>query len=165
MKTFERSITIDAPIEKVFHFHDDSQNLLRITPPDTKVELLSATPAGKGQRVVLQTVQFGFFKSKWEVEITEYEPPVKIVDVQRKGPFGKWIQTRHFKKISETQTEMTDHVEYELPAEHLTNFFAGRFVQHEIEKMFRHRQSKTKELLEAAQTASSPTPAVATPAV
>ncbi len=149
MHTFERSILIHAPIESVFHFHDNPENLLKISPPDVKVKLVSATPAGKGQRVVLDVTQFGFFKSRWEAEITVYEPPFKMVDVLHKSPFHSWKQTRLFEKISDTETRLTDRVEYELPADAISGFFAGRFIEREIEKMFAFRQKKTKELIEA----------------
>lgn len=149
MHKFERSILIDAPIESVFHFHDRPENLLKISPPDVKVHLVSATPAGKGQRVVLDVTQFGFFKSRWEAEITLYEPPFKMIDVLHKSPFHSWKQTRLFEKISDSETRLTDCVEYELPADALSGFFAGWYIEREIEKMFAFRQQKTKELLEA----------------
>lgn len=149
MHKFERSVLIHAPIESVFHFHDHPENLLKISPPDVKVHLISATSAGKGQRVVLDVTQFGFFKSRWEAEITVYEPPFKMVDVLYKSPFHSWKQTRLFEKISDNETRLTDRVEYELPADALSGFFFGWYIEHEIEKMFAFRQKKTKELLEA----------------
>ncbi len=160
MHTFERSILIHAPIESVFHFHDHPENLLKISPPDVKVRLVSATPAGKGQRVVLDVTQFGFFTSRWEAEITVYEPPFKMVDVLHKSPFRSWKQTRLFEKISDAETRLTDRVEYELPADALSGFFAGWYVEREIEKMFSFRQKKTKDLLEAefAKLAASVAP-------
>jgi ligand-binding SRPBCC domain-containing protein len=149
MHTFERSIVINAPIDVVFHFHDDPQNLLKISPPNIKVKLISATPAGKGQRVVLDVTQFGFITSRWEAEITVYEPPFKMVDVLHKSPFHSWKQTRLFEKLSDTQTRLTDRVDYELPIDAVSGIFAGWYVEREIEKMFAFRQKKTKELLEA----------------
>lgn len=156
MHTYQRSIIIEAPIETVFHFHDDPQNLLNITPSDVKVELLYATPAGKGQRVSLAVVQFGFFKSRWDVEITEYEPPYRMVDVALHSPFRKWRQERRFEKLSEQRTQLTDCVEYELPAEALANFFAGKLIAHQIDKMFEFRQARTKALIEASICARTP---------
>ena len=149
MHKFERSILIHAPIESVFHFHDNPDNLLKISPPDVKVKLISATPAGKGQRVIIDVTQFGFFTSRWEAEITVYEPPFKMVDVLHKSPFHSWKQTRLFEKISDTETRLTDQVEYELPLDAFSGFFVGWYVEHEIEKMFAFRQKKTKQLIEA----------------
>lgn len=156
MHTFERSVLINAPIESVFHFHDDPNNLLKISPPDVKVKVISATKAGKGQRVALDVTQFGFFTSRWEAEITVYEPPFKMVDVLHKSPFRSWKQTRLFEKLGENQTRLTDRVEYELPAESVSGFLAGWYVEREIEKMFAFRQKKTKELLESALATVAP---------
>jgi ligand-binding SRPBCC domain-containing protein len=136
MLKFERAIEINAPIDKVFHFHDDTKNLLKITPPNTKVEVLRMDKPGKGQRVVLAITQFGFFKSKWDVEIAEYESPTRIVDKALQSPFSKWTQTRTFTKLGENKTRMTDTVEYELPMHAVTDFFAKSFVDKEIAKMF-----------------------------
>jgi len=148
MHRFQRSIEIKAPIEKVFHFHDNPENLLRITPKDVKVELLKATAPGKGQQVSIVVTQFGLFKSRWDVEITEYEPPYRIVDVAHRSPFGKWRQERRFEKLSEGLTKMTDCIDYELPAEAFTYIFAGKFIEREIEKMFKYRQEQTKAYIE-----------------
>ncbi|MCS7013950.1 MAG: SRPBCC family protein [Chloroherpetonaceae bacterium] len=153
MHTYQRSIVIDAPIEVVFHFHDDPANLLKITPKDVKVELLGATPAGKGQRVSIMVVQFGFFKSRWDVEITEYEPPYRMVDVAHHSPFRKWRQERRFEKLGDRKTKMTDYIEYELPVEALANIFAGKLIEHEVDKMFRFRQARTKALIEESMQA------------
>ncbi len=158
MHTFERSILIEAPIDMVFHFHDDPQNLLKISPPHLKVKLIAATPAGKGQRVVIEVTQFGFITSRWEAEITVYEPPFKMVDVLHKSPFHSWKQTRLFEKLSDTQTRLTDRVDYELPIDAVSGIFAGWYVEREIEKMFAFRQKKTKELLEAHAKTAAPNP-------
>jgi ligand-binding SRPBCC domain-containing protein len=152
MLKYERSIDINAPIEKVFHFHDDTTNLLKITPPETKVDVLRMDKPGKGQRVTLSVTQFGFFKSKWDVEITEYDPPVRIVDKALHSPFSKWTQIRTFTKLDEQRTRMTDTVEYELPLHAVTDFFAKAFIGKEISKMFEYRQRRTKEVLENGST-------------
>jgi Uncharacterized conserved protein len=71
-----------------------------------------------------------------------------MVDVAHRSPFRKWRQERLFEKLSEGRTRMTDCVDYELPAEALTDIFAGKFIEHEIEKMFKHRQEQTKACIE-----------------
>lgn len=151
MQSFEKFIDINAPIEKVFHFHDDTANLLRITPPDVKVELISMSPAGNGQKISLGITQFGFFKSRWDVEVIEYQPPVKMIDRQVKGPFHSFVQTRNFTDLGNGKTRMTDHVDYELPLNGVGNFFAGNLVAGELKKMFTYRHQRTKEILETGK--------------
>jgi ligand-binding SRPBCC domain-containing protein len=53
MERIEQRIVIAAPIEQVFHFHDDTRNLLRITPPSIKVAIETMGEPGLGYEVVL----------------------------------------------------------------------------------------------------------------
>lgn len=48
---------------------------------------------------------------------------------------------------------MTDYIEYELPVEALANIFAGKLIEHEVDKMFRFRQARTKALIEESMQA------------
>lgn len=148
MHTLSRSIEINAPIDKVFHFHDDIENLLKITPPDAHLKILCADPPGKGRRVVLSISQFGIIKLRWEVEVTEYDPPNRMTDEQLHGPFYSWKQIRTFEKLGDGLTRMMDTVEYELPLHAITALVLGAFFKTEIEKMFEYRQTRTKALLE-----------------
>jgi len=136
MQKLSRSIEIHAPIDKVFHFHDDIENLLKITPPDAHLTILSADPPGKDQRVVLSLSQFGIITLRWEVEITEYNPPNRMTDEQLHGPFHSWKQNRNFEKLGGTLTRMTDTVEYELPFHTISDLILGAFFKAEIEQMF-----------------------------
>lgn len=152
MQSLSRSIEINAPIDEVFHFHDRIENLLKITPPDAHLKILSADPPGKGQRVVLSISQFGIIKLRWKVEITEYNPPNRMTDEQLSGPFHSWKQIRTFEKLADRLTRMTDMVEYELPLHAITDLFLGALFKAEIEKMFEYRQIRTKTLLENIKT-------------
>jgi len=150
MPTYQRSVEIHAPIENVFHFHDDTKNLVKITPPDTKVEILRMDAAGKGQHVLLRITQFKFFKTMWEIVITAYDPPRRMVDEQLQGPFKNWTQVRQIEDLGGGVTRLTDTVDYKLPLGFLGQFVAGFLVARKVRKMFEYRQIKTKEILESA---------------
>ncbi|MBK6292326.1 MAG: hypothetical protein IPF59_11375 [Ignavibacteria bacterium] len=75
MEHITSSILIDAPIEKVFHFHDDTTNLLKITPPGIKVSFETLGEPGLGYEVILKVRQFGLFTMRWHVRVTQYQPP------------------------------------------------------------------------------------------
>ncbi len=148
METYSREIEIHAPIERVFHFHDDTDNLLKITPPDASVNVLKASAPGVGQHVLLSLKQFGIITLEWEVEIIEYEPPIRMTDVQKRGPFGHWKQTREFLDHNSERTTLIDSIEYTLPLHAISNLLLGGFVKQKIEGMFEYRQTKLKEILE-----------------
>jgi len=148
MRTLSFSVVINAPCETVFHFHDNVENLKKITPPEVDLKILYADDPGKGQKVVLSVTQFGFLHLKWEVVITDYEPPFRMTDEQVKGPFQRWRQTRTFESLSANQTKLTDTVVYELPLHIFSDFFFGPQVEQQVTEQFHYRQAKLKTLLE-----------------
>jgi ligand-binding SRPBCC domain-containing protein len=147
MGRYQKTIHINAPIEEVFHFHDDTRNLIKITPPSIKVRFTTRGATGLGQDIFLSVKQFGLVQTSWHVRITEYQPPETMVDEQIKGPFATWKQTRH---VAATQlgATLTDTVEYTLPFGALGRLADTLFVRKQIENMFAYRQQATKKLLE-----------------
>lgn len=148
MERYQSSVVINAPIEQVFHFHDDTNNLLKITPPGVKVSFTTRGKKGLGQDILLSVRQFGFLKTSWHVRITEYLPPNRMVDEQIRGPFAYWKQTRVIESTPQG-TKLTDIVEYRMPFGILGTLAAFLFVRRQITDMFRYRQQRTKELLES----------------
>lgn len=142
---------IHAPIERVFHFHDDTKNLLQITPPHIKVRIDSIGAPGLGFEALLTVRQFGFARMRWHVRITRYDAPCAMTDTQISGPFHSWTQHRFFREV-EGGTELTDVVEYRLPFGVLGRLADALLVRREIAKMFAYRQAATKRLLEGRDT-------------
>jgi len=147
MTRYERTVRIEAPIERVFHFHDDTANLLRITPPNIKVQIEAMGTPGPGYEVLLKVRQFGLFTMRWLVRITAYEPPHLMIDEQISGPFATWKQIREFRTV-DGGTELTDIVEYTPPLGLLGRLADAIVINRQIRTMFAFRQAKTKEILE-----------------
>ena len=144
-----RSVIIAAPIDQVFHFHDNTDNLLKITPPHIKVAIESRGVPGLGYEVHLRVRQFGLLTMNWHVKITEYVSPTRMVDEQISGPFASWKQMRDL-RVVDGGTELTDTVEYAVPFGPLGQLANWLVIQREIEGMFAYRQQATKRLLEAS---------------
>jgi len=149
MERIEQRIVISAPIERVFHFHDDTRNLLRITPPSIKVSIETMGKPGLGYEVVLKVRQFGIFTMRWKVRITEYVPPALMSDEQVSGPFAYWKQTRRLREV-DGGTELTDIVEYRPPFGVLGRIANALVIRQQVLEMFAYRQATTKRLLESA---------------
>jgi len=149
MERIEQRIVISAPIERVFHFHDDTRNLLRITPPSIKVSIETMGKPGLGYEVVLKVRQFGIFTMRWKVRITEYVPPTLMSDEQVSGPFAYWKQTRRLREV-DGGTELTDIVEYRPPFGVLGRIANALVIRRQVLEMFAYRQATTKRLLESA---------------
>lgn len=148
MHSFTRNIIIRSPIEEVFLFHTDVNNLIRITPPFIKVIVEHADPAGQGQRVNLLVKQFGFIPMRMHMEFFLYDYPACLADRQVKGPFKKMVQYRYFEDMGGGYTRMRDVFEYELPFGSLGKLAHSLLIRKMIEQMFTHRQNITKKILE-----------------
>ena len=151
MHRISSTFAIKAPISEVFHFHDDTNNLLKITPPNMKVDFETFGPTGVGHEVKLNVKQFGILPMKWHVRFKEYDEPHRMVDEQVSGPFKLWRQIREFKEV-EGGTELKDIVEYELPLGPLGRIANWLVARHQIRSMFEYRQTRTKELLESGRS-------------
>ncbi len=149
MERIERTVLIAAPIERVFSFHDDTRNLLAITPSHLKVSITSMGTPGPGYEVRLTVRFLGLIPMHWHVRITEHVPPVRMTDVQVSGPFRSWKQIRLLRSVPDG-TELTDVVEYEVPFGVLGHIADVLFIRRQIRSMFAYRQAATKRLLESA---------------
>lgn len=151
MQRYERSIVIAAPRERLFAFHEETENLLRISPPNAGMEVLAVEGASQlGRRVHLRMTQLGIFSTTMIIEFIEYDPPRRMVDVQRKGPFRSWRQERIFEEV-EGGTRLTDSVIFEAPLGVLGRLAERLLIAPRIRAMFTYRQERTKELIETEE--------------
>lgn len=148
MNRFKRSIIINCPVKKVFEFHSDTKNLLKITPSYIKVKIVNIDlPLGLNSLIKLSITQFGFIKTNWNIRLTEFIKFSRITDTQEKGPFKKWIHQHCFEE-SGVNTKMTDIIEYELPFGFAGKLADKLIVSDLIKRQFEFRHNATKKFLE-----------------
>ncbi len=142
MPVFRHSSTLPYPVSEVFDWHTRAGALQRLTPPWEDVRLIRATGGIEdGARVEL-SMKKGPIDLTWEVEHVDYEKDVQFRDVQRKGPFEKWVHTHRFAPDGAGGTHMEDEVEWEPPLGAAGELFAGPIVERDLERSFafRHRR-------------------------
>jgi ligand-binding SRPBCC domain-containing protein len=146
MNTLIYKTQIHCTQGELFDFHINSNNITKITPPDTKVELLSKdTSSYEGKIVKIKTTKF-FIPTFWEVKIEKLIKPKILVDVALKSPFKYWKHQHIFIK-TKNGCELQDIIEYELPFGVLGKLVAP-FIRNDIKKMFEYRHFETKRILE-----------------
>lgn len=148
MPTIRQVTYIDAPIDRVFAFHLDLNNLLKISPPEANLQIFHMPDKIIEGSTVGLFVKMGPITTTMETVIDELDPPNKFVDRQIGGFFSSWKHTHLLEKITEAKTKLTDIIEYSLPMGMLGNLFGGGIVRDKIEKIFHHRAEMTKKLLE-----------------
>lgn len=137
---------LPCPVEDVFPFFGDAFNLERITPPFLRFRVVGTSDRNvrKGTlidyRLRLHGIPFG-----WRTIIDEWEPGVRFVDRQVRGPFALWHHTHEFEP-RDGGTIVRDRVRYDLPLGALGRLTAGWLVRRDVEEIFRYRREKTREI-------------------
>lgn len=141
---FQKSVDLDASPEVVFAFHENPENLKKISPPSLKVKkIVAARQAIPGGEFNLEATQFGLpirWLGRWEV----VDAPHLLVDSALRGPFAHFRHEHRFARNATGGTRMTDHLEYALPFGILGWIAGVTGARIALELMFlgRHRATK-----------------------
>ena len=144
---FQKSIVIPSPVTDVFTFFTNAANLQRITPPELCFKILTREPIkmDRGTRIDYRLKLFGI-PFTWSSLIAHWEPPIKFVDIQKRGPYKEWVHTHLFLE-DQGCTRMIDEVSYQLPLWPFGEIFYG-LVHHELSRIFRFRERSILEIFE-----------------
>ena len=109
-----REQRVEAPPEAVFPVFADARNLEAITPPLLRFRLLTPEPIAMGVGTFLQyALRLHGVPVRWDTLIQEWEPPVRFVDVQVRGPYRLWHHTHELLAVDGgAATLMRDTVRY-----------------------------------------------------
>lgn len=155
MGTFHAETIIAAPVAEVFAFHRDTRNAKRIGHPAQPILAVEGDfPLDEGDEVVLKVLVLPLpVPQRWRVRVSRLEEPSLLVDETLDGPFRRFVHEHRFEDLGDGRTRLTDHVEYELPFGRLGRLADALFVRRLMGPTFRHRQRRTRELLEAGAPA------------
>ena len=148
MTKIEKSIVIEAPVEKVFAFVNDFDNYINASSPEMEMEILSRDEGP--QRVGFKTKvrsKLGDQVLEVEVETTEFVENERISMRQKGGTMKKLLMTDLFEPTDEG-TKWTSIVEYELPYSLLGRLIDKLKVRRAMETGSDYYVKKTKELIE-----------------
>jgi len=141
-----RSSTYPVPPERLFAFHQDVENLARISPPVPRFTLLSApTPTRAGDRQEF-TLGVGPLRVRWTAHVTRFEEGRLLEDVQERGPFRRW---RHQHRVAPAPggSRLTDAVAFRAIPTPAGEFLEWLLVAPGIHAMFAWRHWKTRQAL------------------
>ncbi len=132
-----------APPNKIFQFFCDAKNLEILTPPWLHFRVLSAHPAEIRRGTLIDyNLRVRGIPMRWQSEITEWSPPDRFIDAQRRGPYRHWVHTHTFEAI-EGGALARDEIAYSV--------WGGKWVQQwlvepDLKRIFQYRQERLAEL-------------------
>lgn len=154
LATIHRDTVVAAPLAETFAFFADAANLERLTPPWLNFRILTPQPIamGEGTEIDYRIVLYGV-PIPWRTRIDVWEPGVRFVDRQLRGPYRWWHHEHRFEAVR-GGTRVIDHVEYVPRARWLSEWK----VQRDVAKIFAYRQEQLPALFAPGATAAAMPP-------
>ena len=142
----EREQWIDESPDRVFEFFSRAENLGLLTPPWMHFRILTPTPIrmGAGTRIDY-TIRLGGVPLSWRTRIESWQPGLRFVDVQERGPYRLWRHLHEFRPLARGVL-MTDRVDYQLPLGALGRFAHAVFVRATLSAIFDYRFQRIREI-------------------
>jgi ligand-binding SRPBCC domain-containing protein len=150
---FVKESVFPVPASALWAFHERADAFALLSPPWQTMEILQPPRSLEVGTIVKLRVNPlplplpSFLWQTIEAEHIDYQAGRMFVDRMNKGPFAQWIHTHTVTPISDSESKLTDSIEYELPLGALGRLAGGAFARRELEKLFAFRHEVTKKNL------------------
>ena len=142
-----REQVIARPIDEVFQFFADAQNLETLTLSWLNFQILTPLPVEMHSGAIIQySLRLHGVPVHWTTAITDWKPPFEFVDVQLRGPYVMWHHRHRVESFGE-QTRMVDEINYVLPYGWLGRLTHAAFVARDLAAIFEFRAQAVERLL------------------
>ena len=141
---FESAVEIAASPAAAFDFSSRAAHLGALTPPEFDFRILvDATEMGRGATIE-HVVRVHGVRLRWKSLIAKWEPPMRFVDYQLRGPYQLWRHEHGFEPQSDGVL-VRDAIEYSLPVGPLSDP-ALPAVREDLGRIFAYRRARLSEL-------------------
>jgi ligand-binding SRPBCC domain-containing protein len=148
MPHFRAQMIVAAPLERVWAFHSELGNLVRLFPRNFRPHVLKVHEHfEKGSEFVLR-VGLGYWLVYWHGRIVEVDRPRRFVDEQVSGPFATWRHEHRLEPLPDGRTRVTETIDYQLSRGPLGALMNLLVVRWQLKGLFRFRRLAMKRLLE-----------------
>jgi ligand-binding SRPBCC domain-containing protein len=146
--TLTREQRLPGTPEEVFPFFADAGNLEAITPPSLRFSIVTPRPTGMRPGALIEyRLRLRGIPISWLTRIEEWEPGVRFVDMQLRGPYALWHHTHTFEPDGPDVTLMRDTVRYALGFGALGALAHRLLVRRDLEAIFAYRARRVPQLL------------------
>lgn len=146
IRTLTTELWMPRPLGEVFAFFSDAANLDVLTPPWLHFQIRTPAPIPMAAGTLIDyTIRWRGVPLSWRTEIATWEPPVRFVDRQAKGPYRQWVHEHTF-EARDGGTLMRDRVDYAVPGWLFEPLVARWLVAPDVERIFAYRREKMTAL-------------------
>jgi ligand-binding SRPBCC domain-containing protein len=146
MRHYKHRIKIQATLDEVVEFHNNSQGLKKLTPPPIIVQFNRIDPLGENS-IADFTMWIGPIPVRWVAIHTNVNRLSGFTDTQTSGPFKYWRHRHSFILIDEKTSEILDEIEAE-PGHGIFKRLLSEFMWLNLPILFAYRGWVTRRTLE-----------------
>jgi ligand-binding SRPBCC domain-containing protein len=145
----ERRQRLELPLQRAFEFYAEARNLAVITPPWMGFEVITPGPIEMRPGALIDyRMKLHGVPLRWRTRIDVWEPPVRFIDVQVRGPYALWEHTHTFEPDGEHAVLIGDRVRYSIPLGPLGQIAHAAFVKRDLKRVFDYRERAVAERLQ-----------------
>ena len=150
MTTISTNIQIQAPVEQVFEFYTNPDNIKESWPHDIvkESENVSGQKSEEGSEMKVEGEYMGK-KDEMILEVAQKEQNKRLVTKQTEGPFQRWDSIQEFQSNGNNSTRVTHTINYELPTTgKIANVLTGSQAENKIKQGIEQAAQTVKQRLE-----------------
>jgi ligand-binding SRPBCC domain-containing protein len=136
----QREQFLEQPLPRVFEFFSAARNLERLTPPWMSFKVITPEPIEIAEGTVIDyRLRVHGVPLRWTSRIESWEPNVRFVDRQIKGPYALWHHTHDFEELG-SGTLIRDTVRYSIGFGPIGEIVHALEVQRDLDNIFAFRR-------------------------
>jgi ligand-binding SRPBCC domain-containing protein len=150
MTKIENEIEINAPLERVFEYYTNPDNIKESWPRDIvkESENVSGQKSEEGSEMKV-TGEYMGKRDDMILEVVEKEENKILVTRQTDGPFQSWESIQQFQSNGTNSTKVNHTINYELPTTgKVANFLTGNQAKDKINQGIQQAAQTVKQKLE-----------------
>ena len=152
MTKVEYQTEIISPIEKVYEYYTNPDNIQEAWPRDIvkESENVSGSKGEEGSEMKVKGEYMGR-EEEMKLQVVDKEPNRKLVTRQTEGPFKKWESVQEFQGNG-NRTHIQHTIEYKLPVTgKIANTLSGSQADNKIKQGLEQAAQSVKQKLESGQ--------------
>lgn len=150
MTKVQYEIDIEAPVERVYEYYTNPDNIKEAWPRDIvkESEALTSSKNEEGSEMRVKGHYMGK-EEEMRLEVSDKEQNRKLVTRQTQGPFKKWESIQEFQANSGNRTHVRHELGYELPTSgKIADMFTGGDAESKIRQGLEQSAQTVKQKLE-----------------
>lgn len=152
MTSIRTEVEINAPIDRVFEYYTNPDNIKESWPRDIvkESENVSGQQSEEGSEMKVKGEYMGK-QAEMLLEVVEKEQNKRLVTKQTEGPFQSWESTQEFQSNGNNSTKVNHTINYELPTGgKIANFLSGSQAEDKIRQGVQQAAQTVKQKLESS---------------